>query len=142
MTPPPSRSSGPASRALAAGDDLPTWLRTYTLTRFAEVLSLAAGRGADYAAAVPYRERLVRLDHQVGVAKRFFGTATPPPVTCRIAPVVHPLWDGARLVAVFAVTGVAEGQPWLWRTYRGGVEDATLSAEPQPWAFGPPTSLS
>ena len=125
--------------ALAAEDDLPTWLRTYTLTRFAEVLSLAAGRGADYAAAVPYRERLVRLDHQVGVAKHFFGTATPPPVTVVVSPPSFTLSaDGTRLVAIFAVTGVAEGQPWLWRTYRGGVEDATLSAEPQPWAFGAP----
>jgi hypothetical protein len=36
------------------------------------------------------------------------------------------------------VTGAAEGQSWLWRTYRGGAEDAALSAEPQAWAFGVP----
>ncbi|MFH1329491.1 MAG: tetratricopeptide repeat protein [Actinomycetota bacterium] len=125
--------------ALAAGDDLPTWLRTYTFAGFAEVLSLAAGRGAEYAAAVPYREQLVRLDHQVGVARRFFGTATPAPVAVAMSPPSFRLSaEGTRLVAVFAVTGVSEGQSWLWRTYRGGAEDPTLSAEPQPWTFGVP----
>lgn len=126
--------------ALASGDDLPAWLRTYTFTNFAVVLSQAGGRFPEHAAALDaLREQLVRLDHQIGVGKRFYGTAIPAPVTVAVAPPSFTLSDdGTRLVATFAVTGVAEGQSWLWRTYRGGFEDPTLSEEPQAWAFGVP----
>jgi tetratricopeptide (TPR) repeat protein len=126
--------------ALAAGDDLPAWLRTYTFTNFAVVLTQAGVRFPEQAAALgSFREQLVRLDHQVGVGKRFYDTATPPPVTVTVAPPSFtPSADGTRLVATFAVTGAAEGQSWLWRTYRGGLEDPTLSSGPQPWAFGVP----
>jgi hypothetical protein len=125
---------------LASGDDLPSWLRAYTFSRFEEVLVRAAGRFPEQAAALgPVRERAMRLDHQIGVAKRWYGTATPAPVTVvAAAPSFTLSEDGTRLVATFAVTGAAEGQSWLWRTYRGGVEDATLSAEPRAWAFGVP----
>jgi tetratricopeptide (TPR) repeat protein len=126
--------------SLAAGDDLPSWLRTYTFSRFDDVLVLAAGRFPEQATALDaLRERAMRLDHQIGVAKRWYGTATPAPVAVAAATPSFALSEeGTRLVAVFAVTGAAEGQSWLWRTYRGGVEDATLSAEPQAWDFGVP----
>jgi tetratricopeptide (TPR) repeat protein len=125
---------------LAAGDDLPSWLRTYTFSRFDVVLVLAAGRFPEQAGALgALRERAMRLDHQIGVAKRWYGTATPAPVAVvAAAPSFALSEDGTRLVATFAVTGAAEGQSWLWRTYRGGAEDAALSAEPQAWAFGVP----
>jgi tetratricopeptide (TPR) repeat protein len=125
---------------LAAGDDLPAWLRTYTFTNFAEVVAKAGRRFPEQAAALgSLREQLVRLDHQIGVGKRFYDTVTPSPVSVMVAPPSFTLSeDRARLVATFAVAGAAEGQSWLWRTYRGGLEDPTLSAEPQPWAFGVP----
>lgn len=125
---------------LAAGDDLPSWLRTSTFSRFDVVLVLAAGRFPEQAGALgALRERAMRLDHQIGVAKRWYGTATPAPVAvAAAAPSFTLSADGTRLVATFAVTGAAEGQSWLWRTYRGGVEDAILSSEPQAWAFGAP----
>ena len=126
--------------AIAAGDDLPSWLRTYIFSRFDEVLVLAEDRFPEQAAVLePLRERALRLDHQIGVAKRWYGTGTPAPVAVAAATPAFTLSeDGTRLVATFAVTGAAEGQSWLWRTYRGGVEDVTLSAEPQAWAFGTP----
>ena len=129
-----------AVSALAAGDDVPSWLRTYNFARFDEVLVLASGRFPEYAAALdPLRERAKRLDHQIGVGKRFYDTATPAPVTVEAAAPAFTLSeDGTRLVATFTVTGAAEGQSWLWRTYRGGAEDAVLSAEPQAWSFGVP----
>ncbi len=126
--------------ALAAGDDLPTWLRTYNFTQLDLVLVLAAERFPEQAATLgPLREQAKRLDHQIGVGKRFYGTATPAPVTVQAAAPGFTLSEGGtRLVATFAVTGAAEGQSWLWRVYRGGVEDATLSSGPQPWSFGVP----
>ncbi|MBP1632280.1 MAG: Tetratricopeptide repeat [Acidobacteria bacterium] len=129
-----------AVAALATGDDMPAWLRTYAFAKFAEVVEEAAGRFPEQAAALAaFREQVVRLDHQIGVAKRFYGAGTPAPVaTEAAAPAFTLSEDGTRLVATFAVTGAVEGQSWLWRTYRGGWEDATLSGEPQAWAFGVP----
>ena len=122
---------------------LPTWLRSYAFARFAEVLSLAAATGR----STPppwgrYREDLVRLDHQIGVARRFFGTATPPPVAVVVSPLLlRPL---ARTAPSWwspsPPTGVAEGQRWLWRTYRGGVEDAILSVGRSPGPSPSPRS--
>jgi tetratricopeptide (TPR) repeat protein len=129
-----------AVAGLAAGDDVPAWLRSYTFVNFAEVVEEAIGRFPEQAAALGvFREEVVRLDHQIGVAKRFYGTGTPPPVaTEAAAPAFTLSEDRTRLVATFAVTGAAEGQSWLWRTYRGGLEDGTLSGEPQAWTFGVP----
>jgi tetratricopeptide (TPR) repeat protein len=126
--------------ALAGADDMPAWLRTYAFARLGEVFTLAAIRFPEHAAVLDaLGERAVRLDHQIGVSKRFYDTAFPPAVTVSATPPVFSLSaEGTRLVATFAVSGVAEGQSWLWRTYRGGLDDATLSSEPQAWSFGVP----
>jgi tetratricopeptide (TPR) repeat protein len=126
--------------ALAGSDDMPAWVRTYTFARLGEVFDLAAARFPEYAAALdPLGERARRLDHQIGVSKRFYGTATPPAVAVTAAPPIFSLSeDRTRLVAVFAVSGATSGQSWLWRTYRGGLDDPTLSSGPQGWSFGVP----
>jgi len=126
--------------AVAAGEDIPTWLRTYNFGQAEHVLYLAAVRFPEFAADLAsVGERARRLDHQIAVSKRFFGTTTPTPVSAAASPPAFALSeDETRLVATFAVTGVAEGQRWLWRTYRGGIDDPVLSSEPQVWAFGVP----
>ncbi len=43
--------------------------------------------------------------------------------------------DRTQLLVTFDATGVAAGQRWLWRTYRGGVLDPALSHEPEAWPF-------
>jgi tetratricopeptide (TPR) repeat protein len=94
----------------------------------------------EYAEAIRrYREDLLRLDHQITVGKQYFGTATPVPVDARISSFTFALSeDRTELQATFDATGVAAGQRWLWRTYRGGVEDAALSYEPEVWPFAVP----
>jgi tetratricopeptide (TPR) repeat protein len=125
---------------LAAGSDVPTWLRRTIFDQAATVLGLIEEYRLEYAATTAaYQERLTRIDHQIEVSKRFFGTATPAPVAAQVGlPSFALSDDGTRLVATWSVTGMAEGERWLWRTYLGGVEDADLSSEPQVWSFGIP----
>lgn len=94
----------------------------------------------DYAdAARRYREDVLRLDHQITVGREHFGTAAPAPVDARISSFTFALSeDRTELQVIFDASGVVAGQRWLWRTYRGGIEDAALSHEPEVWPFAVP----
>jgi len=125
---------------ILTAEDMPAWLRLYLFTSSTEVLDLAeAYRPEMQAALQPYREELLRLDHQITVAEQYLGTARPVPVGAGISPFAFTLSDDrAQLLVTFDATGVVAGQRWLWRTYRGGVEDAALSHEPEVWPFALP----
>jgi tetratricopeptide (TPR) repeat protein len=118
----------------------PAWWRQLYLTTYLSVLDLAERYRPDYAQDVRrFREDARRIDHQVSVAKRFFGTAVPAPVSTQVSPLSFTLSaDGTLLEATFNVTGVAPGARWLWRTYLDDVERDDLSAEPEAWPFALP----
>jgi tetratricopeptide (TPR) repeat protein len=121
-------------------DDVPTWLRRYLFRSSTEVLDLAAEYRPEMRAAVQrFREDLLRLDHQIAVGKQYFGSATPAEIEAAVSPLSFVLSEDRTLLSVaFDATGVVAGQRWLWRTYRDGEEDPTLSHEPEVWPFAVP----
>ena len=127
-------------RGVFEGGEVHVSNRDYVVAVASDALGAAVRYRPAYAdAARRLWEDLLRLHHQTAIAERYFGTSAPPPVAVTAgAPTFTLSDDRTSLVASFAVTGVVEGQRWLWRTYRGGVEDASMSSEPQSWAFGVP----
>jgi tetratricopeptide (TPR) repeat protein len=120
----------------------PSWLRDLTVARFVDVLDLAQRfRPATANAVAEYRESLLRISHQVGVSRRYFGGAVPRPVAATVsAPSFSLSADRVLLEVVFDATGVESGQRWLYRTYLDGVETAVLSIDPEAWPFAVPTA--
>jgi tetratricopeptide (TPR) repeat protein len=114
--------------------------RAYHLSNLWGELNLVEAYRPEYAeAARDAREDLLRLDHQLTVAAEFFGTALPVPVEAEVSRLAFALSDDrTELQVTFDATGVVAGQRWLWRTYRGWVEDPALSAVPEVWSFGVP----
>jgi len=129
-----------SARALLGGGEVHDARRAAAVANALGETYLAEQYRPEYAdAARRYREDLLRLDHQISVGKQFFGTGVPAPVDARISPFTFALSaDRTELVVTFDATGVVAGQRWLWRTYRGGVEDALLSPEPEVWPFAVP----
>ncbi|OFW52944.1 MAG: hypothetical protein A2V75_04710 [Actinobacteria bacterium RBG_16_70_17] len=128
------------ARALLGGGEVHDARRAAAVANVVGETYLAELYRPEYADAVRRcREDLLRLDHQITVGKRYFGTATPVPVDARISSFTFALSeDRTELRATFDASGVAAGQRWLWRTYRGGIEDAALSHEPEVWPFAVP----
>lgn len=103
---------------------LPSWLRQLIVVRFVEVLDLAEADRPERAEVVrAYREDVLRIAAM---------SAEVTPLSFTLSE------DRTALQATFDATGVVAGQRWWWRTYVGGVEDATLSSEPGVWSFGIP----
>ena len=105
-------------------DALPSWLRALITVRFVEVLDLAEADRAESAEAVRvYREEVLRI-------AAMGAEVTPLSFTLSA--------DRTTLQATFDVAGVVAGERWWWRSYRGGIEDATLSHDPEVWSFAIP----
>lgn len=129
-----------AIRAIFAGGAVSDSLRMYLFDGTWRELELAKQRLPEASAAAGRgQEDLLRLDHQIRVGREYFGTADPAPVGAEVSPLTFALsGDGTRLEVAFDATGVAAGQRWLWRTYRAGVAEESLSSGPEAWPFGVP----
>jgi tetratricopeptide (TPR) repeat protein len=127
-------------RAILGSGDVSESMRTYLFSGVWQELEMAKRYLPNSAAAAGRgQEDLLRVDHQILVAREFFGTGTPAPVAAAVSPLSFALSDDrTELRVTFDATGVAAGQRWLWRTYRAGAADPLLSHELEIWPFAVP----
>jgi len=129
-----------AVRAIFAGGAVSDSMRFHLFDGTWRELELAKLRLPDVAAAASrVQEDLVRLDHQILVGREYFGTTDAAPVEAEVSPLAFTLSDDrTQLEVAFDATGVVAGQRWLWRAYRAGVEEESLSSGPEAWPFAVP----
>jgi tetratricopeptide (TPR) repeat protein len=119
---------------------LPAWLRETAVFRYMLPLDLAELHRPEIAAeVVAYREQVLKINHEISVGRRFFGSPAPKPIDMAVPDLTLSANDeGTVIGAEFTYTGADPANRWLYRTYVDRIEAPNLSRVTEPWTLDVP----